>query len=214
MTAEGFWTQVGVYNQATLPVQLILLIAVIFLTYRVFVKQGAQTDTWMKVILAVGFAWNGVVFFLVFVKNPISTYFGAPLFIILAFLFIVDIIRKKTEFRITDLKWKRGFSSMGMLLVLIYPLFGLPLGHTYPQMITPVMPCPITVFAIVLSTASTPKVDRKIFILLLPWALAGLPKCLGALDCYEDCILFIAGIYGLVFLIKDWRMISEVQRAG
>jgi hypothetical protein len=30
----------------------------------------------------------------------------------------------------------------------------------------------------------------------------GLPKCFGALDCYEDCILFAAGVYGLVVLVK------------
>jgi hypothetical protein len=33
----------------------------------------------------------------------------------------------------------------------------------------------------------------------------GLPKCLGALDCYEDCILFASGIYGLVELIRNWK---------
>ena len=45
--------------------------------------------------------------------------------------------------------------------------------------------------------------------MLLPWALAGLPKCFGALDCYEDCILFAVGVYGLVLLIKDWKAISK-----
>jgi hypothetical protein len=98
--------------------------------------------------------------------------------------------------------------------VFLYPLFGLPLGHIYPRILTPVMPCPLTVFALAMIAAAAPKVDRKLYILLLPWALAGLPKCLGILDCYEDCILFAAGVYGLILLIKDWKAISTLQRAA
>ena len=45
----------------------------------------------------------------------------------------------------------------------------------------------------------------KVFVALLPWALMALPKCFGVLDCYEDCILFASGIYGLVILIANWR---------
>jgi hypothetical protein len=33
----------------------------------------------------------------------------------------------------------------------------------------------------------------------------GLPKCFGVLDCYEDCILFASGVYGLVELIRNWK---------
>jgi hypothetical protein len=67
------------------------------------------------------------------------------------------------------------------------------------------MPCPLTVFAIALVAGAAPNVDKKVFVALLPWALMGLPKCLGALDCYEDCILFAAGVYGLIVLIKNWK---------
>ena len=44
---------------------------------------------------------------------------------------------------------------------------------------------------------------------LLPWALMGLPKCLGALDCYEDSVLFAAGVCGLVVLIRTWKIASS-----
>jgi len=36
-----------------------------------------------------------------------------------------------------------------------------------------------------------------------------LPKCLGALECYEDCILLGAGVYGLIMLIKNWKAIGK-----
>ena len=214
MNAETFWTQVGSYNEATLPIQAILIVTAVILAYLTFTKPSAKTDIWMKAFLALAFAWNGTVFFLIFAKNPISTFFGAPLFIFLAILFAVDIFAKKTEFRFPDVKWRKWSTALWILLVFLYPLIGLPLGHTYPRMLTPVMPCPLTVFALAMVAAAAPKVDRKLYILLLPWALAGLPKCLGALDCYEDCILFAAGVYGLTLLVKDWKAILTFQRAA
>ncbi|KPJ61586.1 MAG: hypothetical protein AMJ46_00310 [Latescibacteria bacterium DG_63] len=214
MNADTFWTRIAEYNEATLPVQAILVVAAVILAYLAFAKPGAKTDIWMKVFLAIAFAWNGVVFFLVFAKNPIATFFGAPLFIILAILFAVDIFAKRTEFRLPDAKWKKVLTVLWVLLVFLYPLIGLPLGHTYPRMLTPVMPCPLTVFALAMVSAAIPKVDRKLYVLLLPWALTGLPKCLGACNCYEDCILFAAGIYGLILLIRNWKVISTMQRVA
>ena len=67
----------------------------------------------------------------------------------------------------------------------------------------------MTTFAIALVAAAVPRVDRKAYVLLLVWALMGLPKCLGALDCYEDCILFGAGVYGLVLLVANWGAIGR-----
>jgi hypothetical protein len=91
-----------------------------------------------------------------------------------------------------------------LLLVLLHPVISRSLGHVYPKALLPMLPCPLTTFAIALVAAAAPQVDRKVYVLLLPWALMALPKCLGALDCREDCILFASGIYGLVELIRTW----------
>jgi hypothetical protein len=205
MSTEAFWTQVGAYNETMWPIVIAMSVAAVFLTCRVFFRPDARTDLWMKVFLSFAFAWNGVVFFLIFLKNPISTFSGAPLFIIVSLLFAVDIWTKKTHFRSPVAKWKKGLTLFWIVLVFLYPLIGWPLGHVYPQTLLPMFPCPLTVFAIALVAAAAPKVDKKVFILLLPWALMGLPKCFGSLDCYEDCILFASGVYGLVELIRNWR---------
>jgi hypothetical protein len=203
-SAEEFWTQVAAYNDATWPMAIAMSAAATFLAYRVFVRPGATTDIWMKAFLSFAFAWN-VVFFLIYVKNPISTFTGVPLFIIVSLLFAADIWAKKTHFQPPVAAWKRGATAFWIVLVFLYPVIGWLLGHLYPRTLLPVFPCPLTVFAIALVAAAAPKVDRKLFILLLPWALVGLPKCFGALDCYEDCILFASGVYGLVELIRTWR---------
>lgn len=203
--SQLFWTRVAEYNQATLPLTILMTIAAAFLAYRVFFQPGPRTDAWMKTFLCFAFAWNGVIFFLVFLRNPISMFTGAPLFLLVASLFAIDIFAKKTLFRLSEAGWKKGLTILWVALVFLYPLVGLPLGHTYPQMLLPTFPCPLTVYAIAFVAASAPNVDKKVFILLLPWALMGLPKCFGALDCYEDCILFAAGAYGLIELVRNWK---------
>jgi hypothetical protein len=204
MNTELFWSRVGVYNETMWPILIVMSVAAAFLAYRVFFRPGARTDVWMKAFLGFAFAWNGIVFFLIYVRNPISTFTGTPLFLLLSLLFVMDIWTKKTHFQPPEATWKKGLTSLWLVLVFLYPLIGWPLGHVYPRTLLPMFPCPLTVFAIALVAAAAPNVDRKVLILLLPWALMALPKCFGALDCYEDCLLFASGVYGLVELIRNW----------
>jgi hypothetical protein len=207
MDTATFWTQIATYNETTWPVQVLTIIAAVYLTYRVIARPGARTDVWTKAFLAFAFAWDGIVFFLVFVRSSISMFTGVPLFIIVSALFIADIFTKRTHFRLPAGKWMRGLTIAWILLALLYPLLGWLLGHMWPQVLLPLFPCPLTVFAIALVAAAAAQTDKKVFVALLPWALMGLPKCFGALDCYEDCVLFASGVYGLIVLIANWRSI-------
>jgi len=214
MNAELFWTGVGRYNEAMWPVQAMLVVLAAILTYRVFARPGPRTDVWMKAFLSFAFLWNAVVFFLVYVRNPISTLTGVPLFLVVAAFFAIDIWAKKTAFGVPDVRWKRALTIAWLVLVASYPVIGWAfLGHTYPRILLPMMPCPLTVFAIALVAAAAPRADKKVFVALLPWALMALPKCFGVLDCYEDCILFASGVYGLVVLIASWRARAASQAA-
>jgi hypothetical protein len=207
MSAETFWGRVGLYNEALWPVQAALTMIAMFLTYRVIAKPGPKTNVWMKAFLSFAFAWDGIIVFLVYLSNPISMTIGMPLFVVVAILFAVDIWAHKTAFALPGKRLSQALTFAWLALVVSYPLVGsVLLGHAYPRTLLPMMPCPLTVFAITLVTASAPKVDRKIFVALLPWALMALPKCLGALDCYEDCILFASGVYGLIVLIATWKV--------
>jgi hypothetical protein len=208
MDTAAFWTHIAAYNEMTWPIQTVMIVMAAYLTYRVFAKPGAGTDVWMKAFLAFVFAWDGIVLFLVFLRNPVSMVIGAPPFVIVSILFVVDIFAKKIHFQLPESRWMRELTIAWIALAALYPLLGWPLGHTWPKVLMPLFPCPLTVFAIALVAAAVPKTDKKVFIALLPWALMGLPKCFGALDCYEDCVLFASGVYGLIVLIKNWKLIK------
>jgi hypothetical protein len=215
-TTEAFWNQMAAYNEATLPVQIVMMIVAVVLTYFVSARPSIRVNTLMRSFLLFAFAWNGIVFFLIFAWSIISAAASA-LFVIIAILFALDIFKKKIEFRLPAAGWQRYVTILLILLVFLYPVIGMALGHSYPKTCMPMAPCPLTVFAIALVAAAIPQVDRKVYAFLLPWAILSLPKCVGALDCYEDCILFAAGVYGLVLLVKNWRIIgrsrSDEQRS-
>lgn len=212
MNIQSWWETIGTYNIAVFPLQVVVALAAVALTYLVFTRTGERSDKLMKIYLSLMCTWNGLVFFLVYGRHLPGTILGAPLFILAAILFAWDVRAGKTRFRLPEALWQRYITGFLILLSFLYPLVGLVFGHVYPESCTfGVMPCPTTVFALALLSAALPQADVKVYSLLLIWALPALGKCLGALDLYEDCILFWAGVYALVMLLRTWM--SE-RRAG
>lgn len=210
MSAESWWSQIGVYNNAIFPMQIITIAVAVVLTYLLFARPYARINKIMKAYLSFTFAWNGVIFFLIFGRKLPGVFLGAPLFILVAILFAWDILANKNQFSLPETRWQKYLTIFLVLCAFLYPLIGFVLGHFYPEScIFGVMPCPTTVFALALLAAAIPKVDRKIYILLLIWALPAFGKCLGALNLYEDCVLFWTGIYALIMLVKNWKFIGK-----
>jgi hypothetical protein len=210
MNGENWWSISERYNNAIFPVQIVIMVIGVILTYFSFAKPNTRTNNLMNAYLAFTFAWNGIVFFLIFGKELPGTFLGAPLFIIIPVLFAVDIFTKKTEFKLPNARWHKYSTIFWVLCAFLYPLIGLPLGHRYPRScMFGVFPCPTTVFALALLVAAIPKVDKKVYILLLIWAIPSVGKCFGVLDLYEDCVLFVAGVYGLIMLVKNWKVIGK-----
>lgn len=207
MDSVSWWNQVGVYNEAVFPMQIVFwVLGVVLLVFLVF-NPSHKVNKVMKGYLSFLCAWNALVFFLIYGTHLPGTVLGAPLFILAAILFAWDIKGGKTHFRIPEPTWQKVVTAAFILLALLYPFIGAGLGHTYPETLTfGTMPCPTTVFALALLSAAVPRVDRKVYIVLLAWALPAFGKCLGALNLYEDCILFWAGVYSTIVLVKSWKL--------
>lgn len=206
MNAEFWWNKVGAYNEAIFPMQILLIFVALALTYLLFSKPSARNNNLMKGYLSFLCAWNGILFFLIYGRELPGKILGAPLFILAAVLFTWDIKSGKTQFRLPEATWQKYLTGLLLLSAFMYPLVGAALGHVYPESCTfGVMPCPTTVFALALLSAALPEADKKVYVVLLVWALPALGKCLGALDLYEDCILFWTGVYSLMILIKTWK---------
>jgi hypothetical protein len=209
---EEFWAQVDAFNSATWIIQAVWLTAVLVTIFLVFTRRTARADTALKVLLAFAFFWDGIVFFLMFARGPFYYFFGAPLFILIAVLFAADIFRNKIEFKLPDGWLPRRAALFWISAWLLYPLAGMVFGRVFPRVCTPMDPCPLTLLSVALLAAALPKVSRALYILLLPWALLGLPKALGMYQCYEDGILFLSGVYGVIMLAINWKPLFAPAR--
>lgn len=206
--AEIWWNQIGTYNEAIFPMQIVMLAVAFVLTCFLFAKPGPSINKFMKVYLSFVFVWNGIVFFLIFGEELPGKYLGIPLFVLLGILMAWDIHTNRIQLKLPDTSWQKYLTFFLVICSFLYPLIGYIFGHYYPRSCTfGVTPCPTTVFALALLTAAIPRVNKTMYVLLLLWALPAFGKCFGAMDLYEDCLLFWTGVYALILLIMNWRKI-------
>lgn len=203
-----FWNTIAEYNQATWVAQSIICAIGMVLTIILYQKPSRQVKILYKLFLSFCFAWIAIVFFLLYGSAELNKYKTAALFALISILFIVDIFLNKTTF--TKNKSYAKISYILYLSMFMYPLFSLMLGKHFPTITTWLMPCPLTVFTIALFISFFPLIDLKVFVLLIFWALTGLPK-MFMFNVPEDIILFISGVIAiLVWLL--WAKKSRKNR--
>ena len=207
MDAEVFFNNVSAYNVSIFPMQIITLIVAIILTYLLFVRPSTGVNKLIKAYLSLTFVW----FVLMFPFEGVLKIIFGLVHIVIAILFFIDIFTAKIEFKFPETSGKRYF----MLFLLfsafaLYPLIEYMSGHLYPKILLfGVAPCPTTIFSLALLIGAVPKVGKIIFILLIfPAIFSGLsvPIMLGV---WADLLLLVSGIYGLITLIKNWKLIGK-----
>lgn len=214
-TSNIFWDVVANYNEATWWAQAILFILGVVLVIVTFVHPNKRNQVFLKVYLAFCFGWLAIAFFWLNDPSPIGRYFGSPLFTLIALLFAWDLRANRIRFHFPDSFSDRVSLYVGLIVFLLYPLVSLALGHVFPSMVTFVMPCPFTVLGITLLLSSFPEADSKMMILLLLWAVAGIPKMFGLFDVREDTLLVFVGLGGAwIWWRKRFSKVTGIQNIG
>ena len=193
MDAQIFWNVIGIYNQQTVAVQIVLfLFAVIIavLSYSHKVKWAAKFALGI-IHLFIGiafFAWHGV--------EPIQKYFALPLYLLCGFLFLYESWHNRND----TLEKPNGWQCLLLVLYLLYPLVSFLLGNRFPQMVTHIMPCPVVSLGITIY-AGYKKKNKLLLALLAIWGLTGIKSVI--FSAYEDIILLVCGIYAVTLFVHE-----------
>lgn len=210
---EIFWSNLVTYNNAIFPFQIITLIVAVVLTVFLFAKPGGTINKLMKAYLAFTYAWIGVVFQFIFAPPEFRIGFliSGIVLIMIALLFVIDIFAEKIEFKLPKTRGKKYLTLFWVVFAFsLYPLIEWFLGHPYPGVpLFGVLFCPTTIFSIALLAGAIPKVDKKVFVLLAVAAILTGISAPVSYHIYVDIMLLAAGVYGLVTLIKNWRVIGK-----
>lgn len=191
---EEFLQVFARYNQAIWPIQ-ILAYALGISTFWIMFR-GRRPASAPSFILAALWFWTGIVYHLVFFSsiNPAAYLFGL-LFIWQGALWLrTGFSKQGLVFRVRP----TARSFVGLLLIayalMIYPLFGIALGHTYPQMpMFGVTPCPLTIFTLGVLLSAEGDVPRAMWLIPVGWSLLGAAAA-WLLGIWEDLGLLLAGL--------------------
>lgn len=211
VTRDEFWRIIAAYGSQIWPIQIIFYFVAIFLVGWLLLTSGRFQSRITKLFLSIAFAWNGIMFYMILAKgmagNSRGNYFFGTLFILVSVLFIIDLFKQKMQFALPTSGWQKYALLFGLCLTFCYPLFGYLSGHALTSLIMPgTFPCPTTALALLLLTMALPQVNKIIFVLLVFFAIPFTPFFqIAKYGVFEDTILLITGIYGLVLLVKFWK---------
>ena len=203
---DAFFALFEHYNRAIWPAQIVayvLALAALGLIARPVAGGGRI----VAAILALAWAWNGVVYHVLFFAtiNFMAEIFGA-FFVLQALLMLwTGVVRGALTFRFRG----DGASWIGAALVVfamvVYPLIGWLLGHGGPRApMFGVAPCPMTIFTmgmLLLVEGRTP-----LYLVAIPvlWSLVG-GTAAWFLGVTEDLALPVAGLGGLALILGKNR---------
>jgi hypothetical protein len=119
---------------------------------------------------------------------------------VMAIAWIWDTVTDHTSFEYN--KKYRVFAYFLLLSPFMYPLFSLLRGLSYPEIISPVMPCSVVTFTLGLLLLYSRKVNIFMVLLLCHWSLIGLIKTYF-FQIPEDFILVSVSIPALYLFFNE-----------
>jgi len=198
-SAEQFLEVFATYNAAIWPAQIVAYALGIFAVLLVLAKRRLS-GRFIACILALFWLWSGIAYHVLFFSsiNKPSYVFGL-LFIAQGGLFLYfGVIRKALMFRLAP--DARGIAGAILIVysMLVYPLLGYALGHSYPSSpVFGVAPCPTVIFTFGMLLWLDRKMPFSLLLIPVVWSVIGFGAAVF-LGIAEDIALIIAGILGIV----------------
>jgi len=206
-----WWNIIEAYGTQIWPAQVILYAGAVLVVVWFLIKRGRIHTLFTKIYLSIAFAWNAIAFFMILAKgitgNTYSNYFFGTLFLVVSVLFVVDLFRRKMQFRLPEEGCRKYATIVLSIVVLCYPILSMAFGHNPRGSIIPgTFPCPTTALGLIMLTTALPQANKPAYILLLIWAIPFPPLIqLPRYGVYEDAIMFVSGVYSLILLVMYWK---------
>ena len=166
---EIFWNTIAAYNAATWPAQIVFTGIATLLLLLLCLRPTNTVGIAMKSFMAMLNFWIAGVYYMIYCRP--REYHGmlALFWAIMGGIWIYDLLVKHASLERTG--QHNAFAVLLLAMPLIYPLCSLALGHVFPMMTSPVMPCSVAVFTIGLMLAFSEQVNIVLAMFLCHWAL-------------------------------------------
>ena len=210
-TVDQFFAVFAQYNDAVWPAQLLLLLLAI-VAVALVVWPRAQSEAIVSGILAILWAWLGLVYHLMFFSriNPLAYVFAAVSVLAAVGFLWCGVVWRRVRFA-RPVGW-RGWTGVSLLIyaLLIYPALSWFSGHSYLASPTFGLPCPTTIFTVGLLAFMTAPFPRLLFVVPVLWSFVG-GQAAFVLSVPQDFGLLVAGVVGVILASSSRSGASHVQ---
>jgi hypothetical protein len=200
-TVQEFMNVFSDYNQAVFPMQFILYLLGVIVVF-LMLNPIPQSSRIISIILSFFWVWMGLIYFFTFFSaiNPAAFFLGTMFVIQAVFFVYFGVIQKKLSFRFHHNR--RGIAGISLVLfaLIVYPVSGYILGHTYPASPTFGLPCPTTIFCMGILLQHDKRLPLIIYIIPLAWSVIG-SVAAYKFGIVEDTALLIAALITLLLMI-------------
>jgi hypothetical protein len=204
-TVEQFYGVFVQYNGTVWPMQIVLY--AIGITIPALLALGApHRNRIISFLLALLWVWMSVAYYFAFFTSISGSgwVLGAVLLAGGLWLGWIGGIRGRLQFGWRG-DWRGALGGVLILYALVlYPMIGMALGHTYPAMPTFGLPCPVTILTVGMLMLMTAPVPRSVFIVPALWGVFGGASATFLLEVYQDAGLLFAGLVSLaaIFVLE------------
>ncbi len=214
-SADQFLSVFEDYNRTVWPFQIVLnLLALASIVLAV--RKTRYSNAIISGILAFLWLWTGLAYHLTFFTaiNP-AAYAFAVLAVVQGILFFAaGAIGSRLRFGYRTTVYGVTGAIFAVYGLIIYPLLGSLLGHSYPGAPTFGLPCPTTIFTFGLLLWTEARVPKFVLIIPVLWSLTGFLAALS-LGIGEDVGLLVAGVTGTVLImLRDHWLMRDFPRVG
>jgi hypothetical protein len=194
------------YNPAIWPLQPVAHLVAVAALALVALRPSRAADRLLTGLLAVLWAFIGIVFQGIFVREldaTLSVVYAAG-FLAQAALFLWAGVQGRLAYRTSrSVAAAVGWLAIGYALV-VYPAIGVALGHGYPA--APVFgaaPCPVTIFTFGALLLARPPVPARLLVLPLAWAIVATPAAVGRGVLEDVALLGFALVATALIVVRD-----------
>ena len=201
-TAEQFFQVFRAYNEAVWPAQVLLHVLApmaLGLVFRPRRWSGAAIST----ILAFLWTWLGLGYHLAFFAaiNPLAYVFAGFSVAGAAVFFWKCVPRHRLVFRWSNTPRAAAGLALVAFALVVYPAWSTYTGHAYPALPTFGLPCPTTLFTFGLMGLAVSPYPRSPLVVPVAWCFVG-AQAAFQLDVQADLSLIVAGLFGIVLLVR------------
>lgn len=198
---DTFWQTISEYNSETWNFQITLTIVGAILAALLYAApEKAACRVAVKIYTALLCFWIAGVYYLIYCNTRSYNESMAVFWAIMGLAWLYDIRAGRDE---TPKASKNPAAAALLCAPAIYPALSLALGRSFPEIVSPIMPCSVAVFSIGLIFAFGNTINLILAMLVLHWSIIAIPK-VSLYGITEDYFLSLCIIPALYIFFKNY----------